>query len=188
MLLASNQALLWMDDTKVFMSWMANGEAEIQSLLRQLAIASSEPEIGCPGASVCRKVSQEGLLSSSQKRFPLFAVSRITDAAPAPGDGQSYVDSPTSLAEVEKSAPGLLLVHKDPAGHHDAPAPPYMHTRCCASTEMTKICRSRGQRWYLTPATAAGVSSSFQGKEESRKLTLRMKMAQQPLFGQNVIS
>lgn len=64
MLLDGNQALLRMDDTNVFMSWMANSKPEIQSMLRQLATASSEPEISGPGASdgyfwVRRKVLQE---------------------------------------------------------------------------------------------------------------------------------
>lgn len=99
MLLAGNQVLLGMDDSEVFVSWMANSKAEIQSVLRQLASASSEPEIGCPGASdgyfwVCRKVLQEAFLSRSPMRIPLFAVSWITDTAPALGEGQSFVEAP----------------------------------------------------------------------------------------------
>lgn len=147
MLLDGNQALLGMDDTEVFMSWTANSKKEIQSMLRQLATASNEPEIGGSSTSngcfwVCRKVLQEAFLSSCRKKFPLFDVSWISDAAPAPGNGQSYVEAPTFSAEAEKSMPGLLLLHKDPAAHHCPPAPPYMHERCCASIKITKICSS----------------------------------------------
>ena len=71
-LLDGNQALLGMDNTEVFTSWMANSKTEIQSVHRQLATASSEPEIGGLSASngyfwVCRKVLQEAFLSTSQR-------------------------------------------------------------------------------------------------------------------------
>lgn len=93
-------------------------------------------------------------------------------------------------AEAEKSAPRLLLLHKNPAAHHYPPAPPYRHARCCASIKITKICGNQGHRQsqprYLTPITAAWVSSS--GQKGSRNLTLHMNTAQQSLFGQNVIS
>lgn len=64
MLLDGNQAFPGMDNTKVFMSWMANSKREIQSMLRQLATASSEPGISGHRARddyfwVCRKVFQE---------------------------------------------------------------------------------------------------------------------------------
>lgn len=93
-------------------------------------------------------------------------------------------------AEAEKSMPGLLLLHEDPAAHHCLPAPPHMHARCSASIKTTQMCGNRGHRqsqpWYLTPITAARVSSP--GQKGSRNLTWHMNAAQQPLFGQNVIS
>lgn len=131
-----------------------------------------------------------GFLSSSQKRFPLFAVSWIMNVKLNLGDGRIVWRAPTSYCQRQKNQHLDSFCCAKTQEHitthqllHTSMADAALPSRSPKSVVNEVI---SSQPWDLTPIPAAWMPSPEQ--KRSRNLTLHMNTAQQPELGHNIIS